>query len=339
MKRTGKKDYSACSDGKSGSGLESGPKTHRSPNLAPRTSNLEPRSFNLLLDLFLSYLAVEKGLSRNTLEAYSRDMGKYLSFMETRGIESPDRIRPPEVAGFLASLKDAGISPRSRARALSTIRMFHRFLLIENYADHNPAALIDAPKTIGRLPTVLSFREVDALLAAPGGTAPGDLRDRAMLELLYATGLRVSELVALKTREINMNAGFLLAFGKGGKERLVPIGDVANASLEVYLTSVRPKLDRSGDNEYLFISRLGAPMTRQAFWNVIKKRARQAGIAKNISPHTLRHSFATHLLENGADLRSVQLMLGHADLSTTQIYTHITRERLRRIHQESHPRG
>jgi integrase/recombinase XerD len=292
-----------------------------------------------LLDLFLNYLAVEKGLSRNTLEAYSRDLGKYLSFMETLGIDGPGGIRPPDVASFLAFLKDSDIAPRSRARALSAVRMFHRFLLIESRSDHNPASLIEAPKTIGRLPAVLSFREVDALLAATCGTAPGDLRDRAMLELLYATGLRVSELVALKTREINMNAGFLLAFGKGGKERLVPIGESAHASLEVYLTGVRPKLDRRGDNEYLFISRLGAPMTRQAFWNIIKKRARQAGITKEISPHTLRHSFATHLLENGADLRSVQLMLGHADLSTTQIYTHITRERLKRIHQESHPRG
>lgn len=332
MKRTGSKDRISCSSSHRNQEPKSG-----SPD--PRSSVLGPRPFELLLDLFLNYLAVEKGLSRNTLEAYSRDMGKYLSFLEQRGIDGPERIRPPDIASFLAFLKDAGISPRSRARALSSIRMFHRFLLIESHADHNPASLIEAPKAVSRLPAVLSFREVEALLAAPCGTAPGDLRDRAMLELLYATGLRVSELVALKAREVNMNAGFLLAFGKGGKERLVPIGEAANASLEAYLATARPKLDKGGESEYLFVSRLGAPMTRQAFWNIIKKRARQSGIAKNISPHTLRHSFATHLLENGADLRSVQLMLGHADLSTTQIYTHITRERLRRIHRESHPRG
>lgn len=313
--------------------------SERTSNLVPRSSNLGPCSFNLFLDLFLNYLSVEKGLSLNTLEAYSRDIGKYLSFLEQRGAAAPDRIRSPEVASFLATLKESGLSPRSRARALSSIRMFHRFLEIESYSDHNPASLIEAPKTQVRLPTVLGFREVEALLAAPSGNAPGDLRDRAMLELLYATGLRVSELVQLKTREVNMTAGFLLTFGKGGKERLVPLGETAHESLETYQTLVRPKLDRSGDNEYLFLSRLGEPMTRQAFWNIIKKRARQAGIRKSISPHTLRHSFATHLLENGADLRSVQMMLGHADLSTTQIYTHITRERLKRIHEQLHPRG
>lgn len=294
---------------------------------------------NLFLDLFLGYLSVEKGLSRNTLEAYGRDVGRYISFLESLGTGSPELVRPVDIASFLGVLKEAGLSPRSRARALSSVRMFHRFLVIEGYSDNNPASLIDAPKTIGRLPTVLGFREVEALLASPSGSSPGDLRDRAMLELLYATGLRVSELVRLKTREVNLTSGFILTSGKGGKERLVPIGESAHASLSEYMTSVRPRLDRKGDNEYLFLSRLGEPMTRQAFWNIIKKRALQAGIRKNISPHTLRHSFATHLLENGADLRSVQIMLGHSDLSTTQIYTHITRERLKKIHQEIHPRG
>jgi integrase/recombinase XerD len=294
---------------------------------------------NLLLDLFLNYLSVEKGLSLNTLEAYSRDIGRYLSYLEKQGAHTPERIRSPEIVSFLVLLRDSGLSPRSRARALSSIRMFHRFLEIESYSDHNPASLIDAPKAHVRLPAVLGLREVEALLAAACGTAAVDLRDRAMLELLYATGLRVSELVLLKTRELNMTAGFLLTCGKGGKERLVPMGETANDSLRSYLALVRPKLDRSGVNDYLFLSRLGGPMTRQAFWNIIKKRAVQAGIRKNISPHTLRHSFATHLLENGADLRSVQMMLGHADLSTTQIYTHITRERLKRIHEQFHPRG
>jgi integrase/recombinase XerD len=294
---------------------------------------------NHYLDLFLNFLTVEKGLSANTLEAYSRDGGKYLTFLEKEGCSEPARIRPLHIASFLVGLKDAGLCPRSRARALSCVRMFHRFLETEGYSNGNPASLIDAPKTMGRLPAILSFREVDTLLAAPSGESPIDLRDRAMLELLYATGLRVSELVLLKTREVNMNAGFVLAFGKGDKERLVPLGETAVVFMERYTIQARWKLDKSGENEYLFLSRLGEPMTRQAFWNIIKKRARQAGIRKSISPHTLRHSFATHLLENGADLRSVQIMLGHADLSSTQIYTHITRERLKRIHEEFHPRG
>ncbi len=291
------------------------------------------------LDLFLTYLVVEKGLSENTLEAYNRDVCRYLSFLERNRIDEPARIRPLDIASFLAWLKETGLGPRSRARALSSVRMFHRFLEIENYCDGNPASLIDAPKTVAKLPTVLSFREVDRLLSAAAGAVPEDVRDRTMLDLLYATGLRVSELVLLKLREVNRSAGFLLTFGKGGKERLVPLGEAAALSLEEYLATVRPKLDKKGTSEYLFLSRLGKPMTRQAFWNIIKKRAVQAGIGKNISPHTLRHSFATHLLENGADLRSVQIMLGHADLSTTQIYTHITRERLKKIHEEFHPRA
>lgn len=294
---------------------------------------------NHFLDLFLNFLTVEKGLSANTIEAYSRDAGRYLTFLEAQGCLSPDQINPIHIASFLASLKESGLGPRSRARALSCVRMFHRFLETEGFREGNPASLIDAPRTVDKLPKVLSFREVEALLAAPSEEVAVDLRDRAMLELLYATGLRVSELVRLKKREVNLDAGFLLAFGKGAKERLVPIGESASAFLQKYIMMVRGGLDKAVDNEYLFLSRLGEPMTRQAFWNIIKKRAAQAGIRQDISPHTLRHSFATHLLENGADLRSVQIMLGHADLSSTQIYTHITRERLKRIHADFHPRG
>jgi len=296
-------------------------------------------SMNRYLDLFLSYMIVEKGLSRNTLEAYGRDLGRYLDFLESKNITESARITPLDVALFLSSLKDAGLGARSRARALSSVRMFHRFLEIENYAEGNPAALLDAPRIGEKLPTVLSFREVESLMAAADGNDPMNRRDRAMLELLYATGLRVSELVSLRARDVNLSAGFLLAYGKGRKERLVPIGETATAVIEDYVGTVRSRLDRKGDSEYLFLSRLGEPMTRQAFWNIVKKRAVQAGIGKRISPHSLRHSFATHLLENGADLRSVQIMLGHADLSTTQIYTHITRERLKRVHEKFHPRG
>jgi integrase/recombinase XerD len=294
---------------------------------------------NQYLDLFLNYLLVEKGLANNTLESYSRDIVRYLDHLEREGHASFGQVRPLDVAAFIARLKEAGLSPRSRARALSALRMFHRFLLIENYSDANPTAIIEAPKTSGKLPSFLTSREVEKLLAAAAGQGVNDVRDRAMLELLYATGLRVSELVSLRVRDINMEAGFLLTMGKGEKERLVPIGESARAALADYCAIVRPVLDRSGASPFLFLSRLGREMTRQAFWNIIKKRALVAGIARNISPHTLRHSFATHLLENGADLRSVQIMLGHADLSTTQIYTHVTRERLKRVHEEFHPRG
>ena len=294
---------------------------------------------NQYLDLFLNYLLVEKGLARNSLDSYGRDMVRYLDFLEKRGCGEPSAVRPGDVADFLALLKDRGLAPRSRARALSAVRMFHRFLLVEGYAEVNPTAIIEAPKTLAKLPQVLSGREVEALLAAPGSDTAQDVRDRAMLELLYATGLRVSELVALGVRDVNVTAGYLMAFGKGGKERLVPMGESACAAVSRYLAEARPSMDRSGDNVYLFLTRLGDRMTRQAFWNIIKKRTIEAGIRKVISPHTLRHSFATHLLENGADLRSVQTMLGHADLATTQIYTHVTRERLKRIHEEFHPRG
>ncbi len=291
------------------------------------------------LDLFLNYLVVEKGLAKNTVEAYSRDIGGYLDFARQRGVESMNDVRPSDVAGFIAAMKERGLGARSRARALSAIRMFHRFLVVESYCADNPTAIIEAPKALAKLPTVLAAREVERLLAAPAGEGVIEVRDRAMLELLYATGLRVSELVALRIRDVNSNAGYLLAMGKGSKERVVPMGEAARLALTLYLAAARPKLERAGGSDCLFLSRLGEGMSRQAFWNIIKKRAREAGIPKGISPHTLRHSFATHLLENGADLRSVQIMLGHADLSTTQIYTHVTRERLTRLHEEFHPRG
>jgi integrase/recombinase XerD len=294
---------------------------------------------NDYLDLFLNYLQVEKGLSGNTLEAYSRDIGRYLGHLEEKGFDSFINVTPLVVASFVASLKERGLSPRSRARSLSAIRMFHRFLIIENHCESNPTSVIESPKTGGKLPSVLTSREVDQLLSAADGDGQTAVRDRAMLELLYATGLRVSELVSLRVRDLNLEAGFLLTIGKGDKERLVPIGDSAKSALCEYMETARPAQDRKGNSPFLFLTRLGERMTRQSFWNIIKKRAGVAGVLKNISPHTLRHSFATHLLENGADLRSVQIMLGHADLSSTQIYTHVTRERLKRLHEEIHPRG
>jgi integrase/recombinase XerD len=292
---------------------------------------------NECLDLFLGYLTVEKGLSSNTLDAYSRDIGAYLESLSDQQCPDLSMVTPDCIRQFLFCLKDAGIAPRSRARALSAVKSFHKFLMAEGYADYNPASLIEAPRSLRKLPEVLSGREVDLLLAAPSSDILIDLRDKAMMELLYATGLRVSELVSLKFREMNLSAGYLMTKGKGGKERVVPLGESARNALREY----QDKVGRSSSAtaETVFVSRLGDGMSRQAFWNIIKKRARQAGIMKRISPHTLRHSFATHLLENGADLRSVQLMLGHSDLSTTQIYTHVTRERLKQLHEQHHPRG
>jgi len=294
---------------------------------------------NAHIDLFLHSLVVERGGSLNTVEAYARDLRAYAESLEKEGVTDPSGVTPASIARHLMRLMEQGLSPRSRARALSAIRMFHRFLLMERHLDTNPAALIDLPRSPRKLPDTLSFDEVDRLLAAPSGETPVDIRDRSMLHLLYATGLRVSELVTLLLRSLNLPAGYLLAYGKGGKERLVPIGEEAVREVTDYLLHARPLLARGKEPEVLFITRRGEGMTRQAFWNIIKKRAREAGIRSSISPHSLRHSFATHLLENGADLRSVQMMLGHADLSTTQIYTHVGRERLKRIHALYHPRG
>lgn len=294
---------------------------------------------NDYLDLFISYLTVEKGLSANTRSAYSLDLGRYLDFLEKSGRQQPVDVSMADIAAFMGTLQKRSIGPRSRARCLSAIRMFHKFLMIEGYADCNPATIIEAPRTLHKLPQFLDGREVDALFAACSGGRGDDMRDLAMLELLYATGLRVSELVNLRLREVNLDSGYLITVGKGNKERLVPIGESACARVAAYLGIVRPSVDPQLQSPYLFLSRLGGAMSRQAFWNIIKKRTEMAAIRKNISPHTLRHSFATHLLENGADLRSVQIMLGHADLASTQIYTHVTRERLKRLHQEIHPRG
>ena len=274
------------------------------------------------LDLFLNYLLVEKGAAANTVTAYSRDLTRYLQFL---GDRAPGEVKPSDVTGYLSKLKDEGLSPRSRARALSALRMLHRFLVREGYCELNPTAIIEAPKGVLRLPAVLSGREVEALLSSPLDTGAVELRDKAMLELLYATGLRVSELVGLKLGDVNLSAGYLMTIGKGDKERLVPMGESACLAVIGYLNQARGEMLREKTSQRLFLSRLGDGMTRQAFWNIIKKRALQAGVRNGISPHTLRHSFATHLLENGADLRSVQIMLGHADLSSTQIYTHVTR--------------
>lgn len=291
------------------------------------------------LDLFLNYLVVEKGLARNTLEAYARDLRRYLEYLAGQGVGEIEAVSRSLVIAFLTSLKGAGLSARSRARSLSAVRSFHRFLVAEKMASQDPTLLLETPRILKGLPRLLSQREVESLLAAPKGDEPLALRDRAMLEVLYATGLRVSELVGLKLADINRDVGCLRTLGKGSKQRMVPLGEVALSALAEYLAAGRPFLKPAEGCAYLFLNRRGAGLSRQGFWKILRRNAQQAGIGCKIYPHMLRHSFATHLLENGADLRAVQVMLGHADISTTQIYTHVIRERLRQIHQQHHPRG
>ncbi len=292
-----------------------------------------------LLDRFLNHLLVEKGLSRHTLDAYGRDLARYLDFLEQRGVGEPAAVRQADVIDYLGLLRRQGLAARSRARNLVSLRQFHRYLLREGLAADDPTARIEAPKNLPSLPQSLTPDEVERLLAAPAGESPLALRDRAMLEVLYATGLRVSELVSLELGQLQLDAGFLRAFGKGSKQRVVPLGEMATEALIRYLAAGRPRLLGERRQARVFLNRSGLGLTRQGFWKMMKRRAVEAKISKNITPHTLRHSFATHLLDNGADLRSVQTMLGHADISTTQIYTHVSRERLRRIHEKHHPRG
>jgi len=294
---------------------------------------------NHYLDHYLNYLAVERGLARNTLDAYSRDLVRYLEFLAAQGVETLEQITPPHILRFLSHLNKSGLSARSRARALAALRTFHRFLVREKLAPDNPTDQVLSPKSLTALPHTLSPLDVESLLISPKGESPLAWRDRAMLEILYATGLRVSELVSLTIDDLQLDVGYLTAFGKRSKQRIVPLGEAAIVALREYLRHGRPGLDKERGSRFIFLNRSGEGLTRQGFWKIIKRRAREAGIKQNIMPHTLRHSFATHLLENGADLRSVQAMLGHADISTTQIYTHVTRERLRQIHAQHHPRG
>lgn len=292
-----------------------------------------------LLDQFLNYLTVERGLSPNTLDSYSRDLIKYLDYLSTKGIKDISKTSDLTIISFIATLKNGGLSNRSVARNLTSIRMFYRFLTEDHHINDNPTLNIETPKRELRLPQVLSIEEVDVLLQQPDSSTSLGLRDAAFLELLYATGLRASEIISLALNDINLEAGYLIASGKGSKERLIPIGEVAQNLIKKYLKNSRPTLLKNKQSHHLFTTRSGKSMTRQGFWKLIKKYALATGIRKKITPHTLRHSFATHLLERGADLRSVQMMLGHADISSTQIYTHVTTERLKKIHNQYHPRS
>lgn len=295
--------------------------------------------FDGLADRFIDYLAVEKGLAANTIAAYAADLTLYLDFLRTEGLHDMAHSDTAVIFKHLIALRDAGLAARSRARHLVTLRGFYRFLVQERILETNPAKLVDLPKTTRSLPGVLGIREVLRLLDTPDSTRPEGLRNGAMLELLYAAGLRVSELVNLDINDVNLEACFVRVLGKGSKERVIPIGQTARQRLETYLSSARPLLLKARQSHSLFVTRLGKPMTRQGFWKILKQLALKAGLESQITPHTLRHSFATHLLERGADLRSVQVMLGHADISTTQIYTHVAPEQLKAVHTRYHPRG
>ena len=289
-----------------------------------------------LADQFINYLRVERGLANNTVEAYSKDLTGFFQFLEKRSL-FPLEVSREQITEY-TSMLGRRLSSRSVARNISSLKMFFRFLVSEGKVRDNPARLLETPRLGLRLPVVLGQREVERLIPQPDPSNVRGLRDRAMLELLYATGLRVSELVNLKVSNINLEAGYIRTFGKGSKERIVPIGDKAIEAVKDYLSSGRLQLAKGGNSPYLFLTSRGSPMTRQGFWKIIKKYGRKAGINKKVTPHSIRHSFATHLLEAGADLRSVQVMLGHADISTTQIYTHVTRERLKEVHEKCHPR-
>lgn len=291
------------------------------------------------LDLYLDYLTVEKGLAANTRASYSADLLKFLSYLKDHGIDNWSQVRFPEIIAFLSQAQEQGLAPRSRARLLSAMRGFFKFMVRDSHLKKSPVANLTSPRLRRQLPTVLSVAEVERLLAQPNPDLPLGQRDAAMLELLYGTGLRVTELITLTVGRVNLEVGFLVAHGKGSKERIVPMGEAATEAVRSYTLGSRPRLLKGRVSEILFVSNRGAVMTRQGFWKLLKKYGRQAGMQKPLTPHTLRHSFATHLLEGGADLRSVQMMLGHADISTTQIYTHVARERLREVHKKYHPRA
>ena len=293
--------------------------------------------FSTFLPLYLDFLAVEKGLAANSRKSYQRDLRHFGEFLHRKKIDCGD-VRRVDLIRYFQSLRGAGLSARSTARALAAIRGLYRFLVSERHLPVDPTENVENPKLWSTLPKTLTSEEVDALLDAPDTTTPEGLRDKAMLELLYATGLRVSELIRVRVDDLVMDAGFLRTMGKGSKERIVPFGDRARAAIMRYIEQGRPHYEKRGDPT-LFLSNRGRGLSRQSIWMKIVKYTADAGITVRISPHVLRHSFATHLLENGADLRSVQMMLGHTDISTTQIYTHVSRARLQSLYDRFHPRA
>ncbi|XBC45890.1 site-specific tyrosine recombinase XerD [Dolosigranulum savutiense] len=290
---------------------------------------------------YIIYLKIERGLSANTVISYKRDIEKYLTFLTEKKITQLDEISRFEILDFLQTLRQAGAADNSIIRMVSSLRKFHQYTKRESIMSDNPMQLIDTPKKASTLPKAISPQSIEKLLKAPDTTTPLGVRDRTILELMYATGLRISELVNLKLSDLHLTMGFIQTMGKGEKERIVPLGEMASQWLDNYLNGARIYLsDKSGEeSDYVFLNSRGHGLSRQGVWKKVKQLALEAGIDQNVTPHTLRHSFATHLLENGADLRMVQELLGHADISTTQIYTHITKNRLKQVYSDYHPRA
>jgi integrase/recombinase XerD len=293
----------------------------------------------VLVDQFLDFVSLEKGLSPRTRESYENDLRQFTGFLQRRGVSSVNNVTRRHILDYLMWEKDRGLSPTSLSRRLVAIRVFMRYLHHEGLLAANVAETMDSPKLWKLLPDTLSPAEVDRLLAAPDLTKSLGLRDRALLETLYGTGLRVSELADLKLSDVHLDSGHLRCFGKGRKERVVPLGQAAALYLRRYLNESRSRWDRTSANPYLFLSTRGRPLSRKTIWQLIRRYARAAGLSKTISPHTLRHSFASHMLANQAPLRAIQELLGHADIATTQIYTHVDRQRLHQVHQRYHPRA
>jgi len=290
------------------------------------------------LERFRDYLALEAGNSGHTVASYLRDITRLSEYATSHGAKTPEQLSAPQLREFIYFLKDVGLAPATIHRQISAIRTYFRFLVGEGITARDPSERIESPKRWRTLPAVLTVAEVKKLLAAPNTNEPLAMRDVALLEFAYATGVRVSELVSLKLQDILFGEGVARVFGKGAKERIVPVGRRALGAVSSYAREIRPSLDRGKARGFLFLNARGTPLSRVGAWGIIRAHARRAGLAKRVSPHTLRHTFATHLLEGGADLRAVQEMLGHADLSTTQLYTHVDREYLRSVHKTYHPR-
>ncbi|MDB4916330.1 MAG: Tyrosine recombinase xerC [Gemmatimonadetes bacterium] len=297
------------------------------------------RARAFLLARFMDYVALEQGLSRNTIEAYQRDLARFAEYAELKGVTGPAEITTKTLREFVYHLKDLGLAPASIRRNISSIRTYFRFLLGDAVVVADPSERLDTPSRWRSLPEVLTVEEMKKLLAAPTLDDSMVFRDRAMLELAYGAGLRVSEWITIGVRDLILADGLVRVFGKGSKERLVPIGRSAIGALAIYTRELRPKLEKGEGKGVLFLNARGKPLSRMGAWKILRTYVERSGITKPVSPHTLRHSFATHLLEGGADLRAVQEMLGHADIATTQIYTHVDREYLRSVHRSYHPRG
>lgn len=292
-----------------------------------------------MLEAFIEFISVERGLAKNTIESYERDLKNYITFLNKENIYNIDNTTRTVIVSYFLYMQKQGKASSSISRSCAAIKAFYHFLMNERLIQSDPTINLETPKMEHRLPRVLTVDDVENLLNQPDTNTCWGLRDKSMLELLYATGIRVSELIKIKIDDINLDVGFLRCVGKGSKERIVPVGSVAMNYIKLYINTARYEILKGKDNDILYLNHRGEGLTRQGFWKIIKKYALKAGISSKITPHTLRHSFATHLLENGADLRAVQEMLGHADISTTQIYTHITRNRIKEVYDRTFPRA